>query len=251
MDIGAVIHSCETCSSTNDLAKELALGGAPEGTVVLAEEQTAGKGTKGRSWHSPHGRGLYASIILRPAQSDISLLPLVAGVAVAAAVRRAAGLEVGLKWPNDVVWGGKKLGGILCESGFLGNIISYAILGVGLNVGQRRADFPPDISPAATSLRLITGKDASRDVLERSLWQTLDVWYKTFVEGRKSEIVQAFLTKLIFPIGTVINILRDKERLTGLFRGLDLQGRLILETGEKTLILSPAEILSIDYNSLG
>jgi BirA family biotin operon repressor/biotin-[acetyl-CoA-carboxylase] ligase len=248
MTIGTIIHRLSSCSSTNDEAKALAQDGADEGTVVIAGKQTAGKGTKGRTWHSPSGEGLYASIILRPRRKDISLLPLVAGVACAEAIREAAGLEVRLKWPNDIVWKSGKLGGILCEGVFLGSSSSYAVLVIGLNITQRRSDFPAELRRRATSLRLALKKPADRGALEACLWRSLDRWYGAFRRGKKREIVRAFESKLIFPIGKRVNVNREKDSLEGVFGGMDTRARLVLIREGKKRLLSPAEILGIDYN---
>jgi BirA family biotin operon repressor/biotin-[acetyl-CoA-carboxylase] ligase len=248
MNIGAVVRRLPSCLSTNEVAKTLAQEGAEEGTVVIAEEQTEGKGTKGRRWHSPRGLGLYASVILRPRRRDISLLPIVAGIACVEGVRESAGVELRLKWPNDIVWEGKKLGGILSESGFLGRTPSYAILGIGLNVNQKRIDFPPEIKSSATSLLLAAGKAVDRMRLEDSVWSSLERWYGRFRRGRKREIVSAFESSLIFRVGTVIHIQTGKENLQGTFRGIDTQSRLILERAGKMMRLSPAEILQFDYH---
>jgi BirA family biotin operon repressor/biotin-[acetyl-CoA-carboxylase] ligase len=245
MNVGAVIQKVETCTSTNDLATKLAEKGADEGTVVVAEEQTKGRGTKGRSWQSACGKGLYASVILRPKQKDISLLPLMAGVACAEAVRGATGLEVGLKWPNDIVWRKKKLGGILCESSFLGDTVVYAVLGLGLNVNQKRSDFPDELRPIATSLRIALKKEADRAALERFLWQALDRWYGIFSQGKKEEIIRAYEAYLIISIGKVVNVAMEEEVLSGVFLGIDSRGRFRLEKNGREVILSPAEIQGI------
>ncbi|MDH4272226.1 MAG: biotin--[acetyl-CoA-carboxylase] ligase [Candidatus Aminicenantes bacterium] len=248
MTIGAIIHSFSSCPSTNDLAKGLAREGSAEGTVVVAEEQTAGRGTKGRSWHSPPGQGLYASVILRPRRSDLSLLPLAAGIGCVEAIREATGLETALEWPNDIIRDGRKLGGILCETDFLGNVVSHSILGIGLNIGQKRGDFPPALRPSATSLRLALGRKVDRSELETALWRGLDRWYAAFTRGRREEIVRAYVSKLVFPVGGVIEIRNEEETLPGVFRGIDLRARLILEKNGKVRTVSPAEIVAIDYN---
>jgi len=248
MTIGTIIHRFSSCSSTNDEAKALAEKGAEEGTVVIAGKQTAGKGTKGRTWHSPSGQGLYVSIILRPRRKDISPLPLVAGVACAEAIREAAGLEVKLKWPNDIVWKGEKLGGILCEGVFQGSTSSYAVLGIGLNISQRRSDFPAEFRRRATSLRLALKKPANRGALEACLWRSLDLWYGAFRRGKKREIIRAFESKLIFPIGTPVKVHRDENSVEGVFAGMDTGARLVLISEGKKKFLSPAEIIGIDYN---
>lgn len=249
MNIGAVIHWYETCASTNDLAKALAQQSAREGTVVIADEQTGGRGTKGRTWFSPRSRGLYMSVILRPATGDVSLLPLLAGVAAAEAVRSSVGLEAGLKWPNDLVWNGKKIGGILCESEFVGDETRFVILGIGLNVSQSRQDFPAAIRPRAASLRTILKRDIDRERLEQSLFERLGWWYGKFVSGERAEILRAFEAKFIFPIGKVIIVRTERETLAGNFRGFDSRARMILEKDDAEIFLSPAEILGLGYNS--
>ncbi len=248
MNIGTVIQSFETSTSTNDLAKMLAEKGAEEGTVIMAEEQTRGRGTKGRNWESPRGKGLYASVILRPKQKDISLLPLMAGVACADAIRGATGLKVHLKWPNDIVWRKKKLGGILCESGFLGEAVTYAILGLGLNVSQRTNDFPEELRPSATSLHLALKEEVDRAELERILWQALDRWYELFSRGKVEKIIRAYEAYLIIPIGKVVIVAREGAALSGVFLGIDPQGRLRLEKNGQEMALSPAEIQGIEQD---
>ena len=248
MTIGTTIHSFSTCPSTNDLAKRLAREGSAEGTVVLAEEQTEGRGTKGRSWHSPRGLGLYASVILRPRRADLSLLPLAAGVACLEAIREATGLEAALEWPNDIVWKRRKLGGILCEGEFLGNALSFAVLGVGLNIGQRRDDFPAALRRTATSLRLALGQEVDRAALEAALFPALDRWYLNWVRGRKEEIIRTYAFRLVIPAGADVEVRREEGTLAGVYRGIDLRARLRLEKDGKEILLSPAEILAIDYN---
>jgi BirA family biotin operon repressor/biotin-[acetyl-CoA-carboxylase] ligase len=247
MKIGTVIYALSACPSTNDVAKRLAQAGSEEGIVVMAEEQTAGRGTRGRAWHSPRGRGLYLSIILRPRRADLSLLPLLAGLACAEAMREATGLEVKLKWPNDVLWEGRKLGGILCESEYLGSRASFAIVGIGLNLDQRRSDFPEEFRAEATSIRLASGKTADRMAIERALFSALDRWYGLFRRGRKAEIVRAFELKLAVPVGKGVSVATEKGSLKGVFRGIDTRARFRLgRRGGGELRLSPAEILRVE-----
>jgi BirA family biotin operon repressor/biotin-[acetyl-CoA-carboxylase] ligase len=146
-----------SCASTNDEAKRLAREGAPEGTVVAAAEQTAGRGTQGRPWHSGRGEGLFVSIILRPPLPAIGLLPLLAAEAVREAVETVSGVKAEIKRPNDLVWAGRKLGGILCESGYVGDRLTFAVVGVGLNIGQSRDDFPAELRPTAVSIGMAGG----------------------------------------------------------------------------------------------
>jgi len=248
MTIGAIIHRFSTCSSTNNLAKRLAQEGSPEGTVVVADEQTEGRGTKGRSWHSPRGQGLYASVILRPCRPDLSLIPLAAGVACLEAIREAAGLEAALEWPNDIVWKRRKLGGILCEAEFLGSTVSFAVLGIGLNISQKRADFPAALRSSATSLRIASGRETDASALEKALWPALSRWLTAWTCNRRKEIVRTYESKLTIPVGTVVNIRRKGATRRGIYRGIDLRARLRVEEHGKTVLVSPAEILAIDYN---
>jgi BirA family transcriptional regulator, biotin operon repressor / biotin---[acetyl-CoA-carboxylase] ligase len=243
--IGLTIYRLATCTSTNDVAKVLAGEGAADGTVVVAGEQTGGRGTKGRGWHSAPGLGLYASVILRPGRSDIALIPAMAGVAVAGAIRSAAGVEARLKWPNDIAWRGKKLGGILSESAFCGDEVSYVVVGIGINLRHRRADFPVDIRPAATSLRLASKKPVDPAWLERALWASLEKWRGEFERGNAPKIIRAFESKLVPRPGSKVLVEREGDRFAGTLRGLDTEARLVVESAGRRVLLSPAEIVSL------
>jgi BirA family biotin operon repressor/biotin-[acetyl-CoA-carboxylase] ligase len=158
------IHLYSRVDSTNDRAKELANGDAPPGTLVIADEQTAGRGVSTRSWHSPRGAGLYLSIIFTPKQVPNPLLiPLLAGLSTARAVQRLLrGRRVGLKWPNDLIVHDRKAGGILSEVSWAGGEPKYVVLGVGVNVHQRRDDFPGELRDLAISLDMAAGREVSR-----------------------------------------------------------------------------------------
>jgi len=147
-----------SCPSPNDEAKRLARGGAAAGAAVLAAGQTAGRGTRGRIWHSPPGLGLYLSVVLRPPVPDLAGLPLRAARAVRDAVAAVSGVEAAVGPPNDIVWNGRKLGGILCEAAFTGPRLDFVVAGVGLNVGQAPADFPPGLRDSAVSLFMAAGR---------------------------------------------------------------------------------------------
>jgi BirA family biotin operon repressor/biotin-[acetyl-CoA-carboxylase] ligase len=233
MKIGAKIHKYKTCTSTNDVAKEMALAGEEEGTVVVSDEQTKGRGTKGRSWYSARKKGLYLSSILYPSQPRISLLPLAAGLAANDAIFESTGIRVGLKWPNDLVWGKKKLGGILCESGFLGNKASYAIVGIGINLNHEREDFPEEIRPMATSVKLIMKKNIDRERLIQKLCKALNRWYVLFRERRNEEIVRSFQDYSILALGKEVKLLTETEEVFGKYAGIDSKGGLVLESQGK------------------
>jgi BirA family biotin operon repressor/biotin-[acetyl-CoA-carboxylase] ligase len=182
---GRTVEAHAQIGSTNERAKELGRVGAPEGLLVVAEEQTAGKGRLGRSWSTPPGRALALSLLLRPAIAPIEAprLTLVAAVAVAEAVRAETGLDVGIKWPNDLYVDGRKLCGILTELEAEIERVRFVVLGIGLNVNQAEAEFPPDIRETATSLRREAGRPFDRRSLLRAILARLEARYAQFLAG--------------------------------------------------------------------
>ncbi len=151
-------------ASTNDSARALAEAGAPAGSTVLADHQTRGRGQHGRAWHAAPGRGVLLSVLLRPRsgpERSPGVLPVRVGLAAARAIERAAGIAPALKWPNDLVAGGGKLGGILCEGALAGDEF-FVVAGIGVNVLQREQDFPPGLDPRPVSLALLGAGAASR-----------------------------------------------------------------------------------------
>ncbi len=245
MEIGAKIVRVKSCLSTNDMAKDLALSGETEGTVVISEEQTQGKGTKGRSWYSARKKGLYLSVVLTPPHPDISLIPLVGGLAVSDAVFSSFGIRVSLKWPNDLVWKGKKLGGILCEGAFSGNRVNYVVLGIGLNLSHARDDFPEEIRDQAVSLKLITEEKPDEKVLLGNLLQALSYWYKQFVLGKGDRIRRAYQETSVLSPGIKVILDTNRAEISGIYRGISPQGGLVVESeGKKTTYFS-AEIKAV------
>lgn len=168
----------QTVASTNDEARRLAGQHAPEGTIVVAEEQTAGRGRLGRSWQSPPGVSLMQSILFRPRLEPAltNRLVMVAGLAAADACEQVAGVQVDVKWPNDLQIGGRKLAGILPESALLGDRLAWVIVGIGLNVSQRFAGDDP-LAATATSLRQASGHEIDRLALWREMLLRLHAWY--------------------------------------------------------------------------
>jgi BirA family biotin operon repressor/biotin-[acetyl-CoA-carboxylase] ligase len=149
--------------STNDVAAALAERGEPEGTVVVADAQSAGRGRHGRAWASPAGAGLYMSLVMRPAAHAVSLLTIAAGVALADGIEAATGLHPQLKWPNDVYIGGRKLAGILAEAGTSPARGQHVVLGCGINLMP--AAYPPDVAARATSIESELGRPIDRGLL--------------------------------------------------------------------------------------
>ncbi|MBO8142597.1 MAG: biotin--[acetyl-CoA-carboxylase] ligase [Firmicutes bacterium] len=168
--------------STNELARERGRLGAPEGSVVVADRQTRGRGRRGRTWHSPAGLGLWFSVLLRPdiPPRETSLLALLSAAAVREAVSRAAGVEVLIKWPNDVVAkDGRKLCGILVELDAELDRVRHCVVGIGINVNHSASDFPPEVAPQATSVRLVAGQPVARVPLLQRILEGLEERYIT------------------------------------------------------------------------
>lgn len=168
------LHFSAITGSTNSDAMEAARNGAPHGSVYFADAQRVGRGRGDHRWESASGEGLYVSVVLRPqiAAVQLALLPLAAGLAAADAVRTVTGLTVDLRWPNDLLLGEQKTGGILVESKLEAARVGFAVVGIGINVHQRA--FSPDLASAATSLDLATGGAVSRQTLLRTLLESLE-----------------------------------------------------------------------------
>lgn len=206
-----IIH-LDTVDSTNTFAKSLAQQGAPGGTVVIARQQTGGRGRLGRSFSSPDGLGLYLSVILRPNCSPSELMHLTCGAGVAAsnAVFAASGIKCGIKWTNDLVIGKRKLGGILTELSIdpATKLVDYAIVGIGINCCQQEEDFPPEIRDIATSLRLSGGK-ADCLTLAAALIEEL-ARLDADLLCQKAAILAAFTQRCV-TIGKDISIVRGDD----------------------------------------
>jgi len=230
--VGSRIRYIRETASTNTIAVELAQQGAPEGTIVLAETQTGGRGRLGRTWASPRGN-VYLSVVLRPAlpMSKAPLITLVGAVAVAAAVRTYPGLEAGIKWPNDVLLSGKKVSGLLSELSAETDRIRHIVLGIGVNVNMDPRELPADVRPLATTLVAVAGRPVDRTVFLRHLLGELDRWYKHFLKDEAA--VLAEWRTLNVTIGRRVAVRGGGPALEGLARDIDDEGRLLvqLDTG--------------------
>ena len=192
--LGRPLHLFEELASTNTTAFTLAGSGATHGTAVLAETQTAGKGRLGRHWISPPHLNIYCSLILRNPKLSrhASWIPLVTGLALAEATRRACGIEVSLKWPNDLLCLGKKIGGILCESSSHGSRVSTCVVGFGVNVNCRETDFPEEFRALATSCNQLTGQCHDRNSLISDMFNRLESWYDCVEAERFEQVRQSY-----------------------------------------------------------
>jgi BirA family biotin operon repressor/biotin-[acetyl-CoA-carboxylase] ligase len=209
--------------STQDLARELALAGAPEGTVALAGRQTAGRGRLGRSFISPRG-GLYLTVVLRPALECLRPLPIIAALAVARGLERVAGLTTALKWPNDVLVGGRKICGILLESDLTGQAVNHVLLGIGVNVNTDVAAYP-EIAAIATSAAAEAGREISREALAAAVLNELEELYLAVQAGRP---VQDEWRARLETLGRQVRVTWGETVEEGLAEDVDSDGSLIL-----------------------
>jgi BirA family biotin operon repressor/biotin-[acetyl-CoA-carboxylase] ligase len=233
------VHYFETLDSTNNLAKELAARGAPEGTVVVAEAQTGGRGRLGREWDSPPGVGLYVSLVLRPMlpPMDLPQITLTTAVAVAKAVRRVAGVAPGIKWPNDLLLNGKKLGGVLTEMESESDRIRYVVVGLGLNVNN--PEFPTELAATATSLILAAGRPFSRVDLLKAWLDEFDGLYDRFLNQGFAEILEEW-KGLTVTLGRAVTVRQGPREISGLALDVAPDGALLLRTagGEIVRVIS-------------
>lgn len=229
---GEVVYYAET-DSTNLRAHELGKAGAAEGTVVIADRQTAGRGRLGRTWCSPPGVNLYASVLVRPpvAPRHASQLTFLSAAAVARAVAESSGLKATVKWPNDVLVGGRKLAGLLNELDAETERIHYLILGIGVNLNMQAEQFPGDLRYPATSLMLECGHKISRTDFARCLLRHLDRLYALYL-ARGFEPILAAWQEYFDLCGRMVEVDYQDRRVAGCVKGLDKDGALLLERAD-------------------
>lgn len=227
----------ETIDSTNTQAKHLAAQGAPEGTVLIADLQTGGRGRRGRSFHSPAGSGIYMSVILRPNCPPDQLMHLTCGTAVAMcdAVENSCGFRPGIKWTNDLVFGKRKLGGILTELGLSSNgMVDYAIIGVGINCCQKESDFPEEIRSIAGSLETISGQKVDRAKVAAAM---MDAFFR-LSQGllTEKESMMEHYRRNCITLGQYVSVVKaDGSARHGTALDVDSEGALIVQFDDKTL----------------
>jgi BirA family transcriptional regulator, biotin operon repressor / biotin---[acetyl-CoA-carboxylase] ligase len=234
--IGCRIHYFEEVESTQNIARNLAAEGAPHGTAVIAETQSAGRGRMGRGWHSPPGVNLYTTIILRPkiAMAEVPRLSLVAGVAAAEALEDVAPGIVQLKWPNDVWLNGRKAGGIIAEA-VTDRVqqLDSVLLGIGLNLNLAREDVPPEIRARAISVLIATGHRCDRVAVANSLFLRLNTRYmETVTQGFAA--VRPAWERYSGLTGKRVTVVDAGTREEGVVTGIDADGALLLQTASGT-----------------
>lgn len=228
--IGQRIIYYPSVTSTNELAKVEARRGAVEGTVIVAEEQTAGKGRLKRAWLSPRG-SLALSVILYPSLEHLPSLIMVASLAVARGIKAVTGLESGIKWPNDILLNGKKVCGILVESEVRGEAVDYAVIGIGINVNLRVSDFP-EILPAATSLSQELGGEVSLLGLVIRLLVEIERLYLALLS--EGSIYEAWRDSLV-TLGREVYVVSGKARYSGIAESVARDGSLLVRRPDGSL----------------
>lgn len=233
--IGRDVRYMETIDSTNLYARRLGEDGAAEGVLVVADEQTAGKGRSGRHWTTPPGSAIAMSVLLRPriAPERISMVTLVMGLAVAKAVRELYGLDALIKWPNDVVVNGKKICGILTEMSAELMAVNYIVIGVGINSNMK--EFPEEIRTTATSIALELGRDVSRARLIAEVMKHFETLYRSFLETSDLSGIMSDYNTILVNIGRRVRVLEPGNEYSAKALGIDRNGRLLVRTDEGTV----------------
>ena len=228
--MGRQIRYFSRIDSTNQYAKRIAEEGAPDGTLIIADEQTAGKGRSGRTWVTPPAEAIAFTLLLRPKLSPdrISMVTLVMGLAVTNAVNSLYDVSAGIKWPNDVVIKGRKLCGILTEMSAEVRQVNYIVIGVGINANL--TSFPEEIREIATSLKLELGRDINRAELIARVMAEFERLYAEFeAQGDLGAVMQEY-NELCLNAGSKVRVLDPNGEYTGTSRGINSMGELLVET---------------------
>lgn len=238
------LHHFPSVDSTNTLLLQAAANGAPEGTLYLADEQTAGRGRGGNTWHSPATAsggpvGLYLSVLAKPSLHlrEALWISLVTGLSAKCAIRTTTGLTIDLRWPNDLLFSNRKLGGILVETAIepaatpdADPALRYAVIGIGININHE--SFPPDLATPATSLRLATGQQQSRNALILALLRALD-FELTQLEAHAPDLLQRFTAASTWACGKRVHV-PEQGGYIGTTAGLDTRGYLLVNADDGT-----------------
>ena len=254
--LGSTIHFFPTIGSTNDVALTLAAQGERDLAVVIADEQTAGRGRRGRAWFSPPGSGLYVSVVLTPGRARVdpdratTLLTLAAGVALSEAIEAATALRVDIKWPNDLLVSRRKLAGILAEalpagsdadgSTTSGRRVAHVVLGYGINVGPMA--YPPELRDRATSLETELGRSVDRAMVCVETLTALARRYADLLEGRFDAILDAWRARSPGSRGSRVSWQSASGPAQGITAGIDDRGALLVQVGDRLERLVAGEV---------
>lgn len=232
--VGRQVHFYPSVDSTNVIASNMAEKEADEGLVILADEQTAGRGRHGRRWDAPAGSSVLMSVLFRPdlPSEKINLLTMIMSLAALDGIRDTTDLEATIKWPNDVLINNLKVGGVLTEGSFVGDRLDYAVIGLGLNANFDRSEFP-GIPPAASSLMIILGGSVDRLALVQAILRAADRRYLALKSGQSpfEEWAQRLST-----LGQRVQVTLPGEIVEGVAEGVDQQGRLRVRKDDDVLV---------------
>ncbi|AOZ91316.1 biotin--[acetyl-CoA-carboxylase] ligase [Paenibacillus crassostreae] len=230
--MGSKVEVIKTTFSTQEDARRRAEQGAAEGTLIIAEEQTGGKGRLGRKWFSPYGKGIWMSLILRPQQplKFASQLTLLTGVAVCRAIRQVTGLEVGIKWPNDILIQKRKICGILLESAIEDNVMRYCIAGIGISVNVDDNDYPDELKTIATSLKIESGSTVNRTLLIAAVMEEFETLYQIYQQKGFRPIINLW-EALSLNLNEEVIVHSHQGIQEGIAVGLDSSGALLVDMG--------------------
>lgn len=228
--LGCKIHYYEELSSTMTIAKNLAIQGSDSGTTVIAKTQISGRGRLDRNWSSPEG-GIWMSIVLRPpiAPHDVPLITLASGVSVCTVIQKLFNLSPGLKWPNDVVINGKKVCGILTEGCIDSGTVSYAVLGIGINLNFSADLLPAELRTSATTLLTEIGRPIEPEQFLHQLLIELNSVYRELIDNRP-QIIDLW-RKFSVTIGKEVSAIYDNKKICGIAKDITQDGNLIIKLG--------------------
>jgi BirA family biotin operon repressor/biotin-[acetyl-CoA-carboxylase] ligase len=229
--VGRDIRVFEETTSTNDVIEKLARDGVKEGAVVFAESQTKGRGRLGRKWMSPTHKGLWFSVLLRPdlRPQETTQLTVASAIALHRAIKTVTGLSAEIKWPNDLLVGGKKVVGILTEMSAEVDRVRHVILGIGVDVNQDANAFPAELRKTATSLKIESGREISRAELATEIMRELDLDYARICGGKFSQVADEWET-LCATIGKKVSVQMGSRLIRGCAEALDDDGALLVRT---------------------
>lgn len=234
--IGHTVIFLKETNSTNDFADKLAENGCEEGTVVIADSQTAGTGRHGRIWFSPPGRNLYISVILKHPMHvpESGLLTLIAAVASCSTLNEFIPVKTFIKWPNDILCNERKLGGILTGLKSSGGLVKHAVIGIGLNINISSDELPEEIRETATSVKIETGTALSRKNIAEKLLANMDFWYRKLISGEEKDIISAW-TGLSLTIGKKVEAKTAAGAYSGTAEAIDETGMLLIRIDDNSL----------------
>lgn len=231
--LGHELRYYMSVDSTNQLAKQLYNEGMPDGSVVISEEQTGGKGRLSRGWFSPKEKGLWFSVLLKPPflPQEAPKCTLLAAVAIARAIEKTTGIRCGIKWPNDILYDGRKLVGILTEMSAALEGIHYIVIGMGINVNLDKCDYPEELRDIAVSLKMIRGAAIERSELLVEVIRELEGLYEAVCQNGFAAVLEAWRSYSV-TLGQEVRVIGIEETFTGLAVDIDESGALLIERSD-------------------